>query len=45
MDDVHSALAKFQVPAGEETEVVDIIESTRDAIVVVPPLQPGPSNP
>jgi len=36
MDDVHSALAKFQVPAAEETEVVDIIESTRDAIVVVP---------
>jgi hemoglobin len=45
MDDLHSALAKFQVPAAEETEVVAIIESTRDAIVVVPPLQPEPSNP
>jgi hemoglobin len=45
MDDLQLALAKFQVPPAEETEVVAIIESTRDAIVVVPPLRPGPPNP
>jgi hemoglobin len=45
MDDLHLALAKFQVPPAEETEVVAIIESTQDAIVVVPPLRPGPPNP
>jgi hemoglobin len=45
MDDLQLALATFQVPPAEETEVVAIIESTRDAIVVVPPLRPGPSNP
>jgi hemoglobin len=45
MDDLHLALAKFQVPSAETNDVVAIIESTRDAIVVIPPLQPGPSNP
>jgi hemoglobin len=45
MDDLQLALATFQVPPAEESEVVAIIESTRDAIVVVPPLRPGPSNP
>jgi len=45
MDDLQLALAKFQVPPAEATEVVAIIESTRDAIVVVPPLRPGPPNP
>ena len=45
MDDLHLALAHFQVPPAEATEVVAIIESTRDAIVVVPPLRPGPPNP
>jgi hemoglobin len=45
MDDLHLALPKFQLPPAEETEVVAIIESTRDAIVVVPPLRPGQPNP
>ena len=44
MDDLHQSLAKFQLPAGEENDVVAIVESTKDAIVVVPPLQSGPPN-
>jgi hemoglobin len=44
MDELQLALAKFQVPPAEETEVVAIIESTRDAIVV-PPLRPRPPSP
>jgi hemoglobin len=44
MDDLQLAPAKFQVPPAEETEVVAIIESTRDAIVV-PPLRPRPPSP
>jgi hemoglobin len=42
MDDLHQSLARFQVPAEEERDVVAIVESTKDGIVVVPPLQPGP---
>src|SRR5918995_4526988 len=38
MDDLHQTLAKFQVPGPEEQAVVDIVESTREAIVVTPPL-------
>jgi hemoglobin len=34
MDDLHLTLAKFQVPPAEETELVAIVESTRDVIVV-----------
>ena len=45
MDDLYSTLAKFQVPPAEETELVAIVESTRDAIVVVPPPQSGPPKP
>jgi hemoglobin len=44
MDDLHQALAKFQVPAAEEHEVVAIVESTKDGIVVVPPLRRGAGN-
>jgi hemoglobin len=42
MDDLHQSLAKFQVPGPEEQALVDIVESTREAIVVTPPLQTGP---
>ncbi|GAA2418367.1 group I truncated hemoglobin [Nonomuraea africana] len=44
MDDLHQSLAKFQVPPAEESELVAIVESTKDAIVVVPPLGAGPPN-
>jgi hemoglobin len=36
MDDLHQSLAQFQVPKEEETELVTIVESTKDAIVVTP---------
>jgi hemoglobin len=39
MDDLHQALARFQVPSPEEQALVEIVESTREAIVVTPPLQ------
>jgi hemoglobin len=45
MDDLHQALAKFQVPGPEKQALVDIVESTREAIVVTPPLQTGPPSP
>jgi hemoglobin len=45
MDDLHQSLAKFQVPSPEEQALVDIVESTRGAIVVTPPLQTGPPRP
>lgn len=44
MDDLHRSLAKFQVPAEEENDLVAIVESTKEAIVVVPPLQAGPAH-
>jgi hemoglobin len=44
MDDLHQSLAKFQVPTEEENDLVAIVESTKDGIVVVPPLQSGPPN-
>ncbi|MGP3926596.1 group I truncated hemoglobin [Streptomyces sp. 8N616] len=34
MDDLHRTLVKFQVPPQEEQELTDIVESTRDDIVV-----------
>ncbi len=43
MDDLHQSLARFQVPRAEEKELVAIVESTKDAIVVAP-LQPTSSN-
>jgi hemoglobin len=42
MDDLHQSLAKFQVPAEKENDLAAIVESTKDAIVVAPPLQAGP---
>jgi hypothetical protein len=44
MDDLHQSLAKFQVPAAEENDLVAIAESTKGDIVVVPPLQSGPPH-
>jgi hemoglobin len=39
MDDLHQSLGKFQVPAAEEKDLAAIVDGTRDAIVVVPPLE------
>jgi hypothetical protein len=39
VDDLHVTLTKFQVPPAEATELVAIVESTRDAIVVDPVLR------
>jgi hemoglobin len=36
MDDLHQSLARFQVPQSEQAELVAIVESTKDAIVVAP---------
>jgi hemoglobin len=36
MDDLNQTLAKFQVPVQEQQEVVAIVESTRNDIVVEP---------
>jgi hemoglobin len=36
MDDVQQSLDKFAVPQGEQAELRAIVESTREAIVVVP---------
>jgi hemoglobin len=44
MDDLHQSLAKFRMPAEKENDLVAIVESTRDAIVVVPPLRSGAPN-
>jgi hemoglobin len=43
MDDVQQALDRFAVPQPEQDELKAIVESTRDAIVVVP-LQAGPAT-
>jgi hemoglobin len=45
MDDLQQALAKFQVPGPEEQALVEIVEGTREAIVVMPPLEAGPPRP
>jgi hemoglobin len=42
-DDVQQALDRFAVPQPEQDELKAIVESTRDAIVVVP-LQEGPAT-
>ncbi|MEP6649160.1 MAG: group 1 truncated hemoglobin [Lapillicoccus sp.] len=39
MDDLHQALAPFDVPAQEEQDLTAIVQSTREAIVVLPPLE------
>jgi hemoglobin len=42
MDDLHQTLSKFEVPAKEEQEIITIVESTKDGIVMLAPLQQGP---
>jgi hemoglobin len=42
MDDVQQTLSKFEVPEPERGELIAIIESTQDAIVVAP-FQEGPA--
>lgn len=42
MDDLHQTLEVFGVPLQEVQELTAIVESTRDGIVVLAPLQPGP---
>jgi len=41
MDDLQQSLDKFEVPQPEQGEVIAIVESTKEAIVVAP-LQEGP---
>jgi hemoglobin len=43
MDDFQQTLDKFAVPQPEQHELVAIVDSTREAIVVVP-FQEGPAN-
>src|SRR3954454_11871102 len=43
MDDLRQTFAKFDVPQPEQRELVAIVESTKEAIVVAP-LQEGPGN-
>jgi len=45
MDDLHQSLAKFKVPGPEEQALVEIVESTREAIIVTPPLATAPMSP
>jgi hemoglobin len=40
MDDLHECLALFTVPSPEQSELVAIVESTKEAIVCVPAVQP-----
>jgi hemoglobin len=42
MDDLHQAHATFSVPDQEEQDLTDIVRSTHDSIVVLPPLQQEP---
>jgi hemoglobin len=44
VDDLHQALAAFAVPAQEEQDLTDIVQSTRDSIVVLPPLDHDPTS-
>ncbi len=41
LDDFQQTLDKFNVPQAEQEELVAIVESTREAIVI-PPLQENP---
>jgi hemoglobin len=40
MDDLNQSLVRFAVPAAEQNELVAIVESTKEAIVCVPAVQP-----
>ena len=42
MDDLHRTLTRFEVPTKEEQELTAIVESTKDGIVMLAPLQQGP---
>ena len=42
MDDFQQTLDKFEVPQPEQDELTAIVESTKEAIVGVEPLQDGP---
>ena len=44
MDDLQQALDRFEVPQPEQDEVKAIVESTKESIVVVGPLQEGPEK-
>ena len=41
LDDFQQSLDKFNVPQPEQNALISIVESTRDSIVVIPPLQEG----
>src|SRR3954464_10284123 len=43
MDDLRQSLDRFAVPEPERQELISIVESTREAIVVAPPFQEGPA--
>ena len=42
MDDLHQGLLPFQVPPAEQSELVAIVRSTKEAIVLVSAAQSGP---
>jgi len=42
MDDCRQTLNRFAVPEPEQQELIAIVESTKEAIVVAPPFQQGP---
>ena len=44
MDDLRQSLDKFAVPEPERQELVAIVESTKEAIVVAAPFQEGPAT-
>ncbi|WP_431930922.1 group I truncated hemoglobin [Nonomuraea jabiensis] len=45
VDDLRQSLAKYQVPSAEESEIVAIVEGTKDAIVMMPAPGAGLPNP
>ena len=44
MDDFQQTLDKFNVPQPEQEALISIVQSTRDSIVVLPPLEEGPRS-
>jgi hemoglobin len=44
MDDLQQTLDKFEVPQPERRELIAIVESTKEAIIVAP-FQEGPVTP
>lgn len=44
MDDLQQSFNKFEVPHREQAELNAIVESTKEAIVVAPPFQEGPTD-